>query len=85
MNALDARRTLEEELEGAFLRGERHVRVIHGIGMLKLRQLTTTVVAEMGLGRVLPDSLGRNPGVTEIELNPPAESVLRWHLRRANA
>ncbi|MBE7437009.1 MAG: Smr/MutS family protein [Spirochaetales bacterium] len=85
LKAEEARRKLEAELESAFLRGERHVRIIHGIGTFKLRQLTATVVEEMGLGRVLPDSLGRNPGVTEVELDPPPETVLRWHLRPAKS
>lgn len=77
----EARRKLEDELNNAFVSGQRHVRVVHGIGMYRLKALTSEVVAELGLGRVLPDLLSRNPGTTDVELQPPPDQVLRWHLK----
>lgn len=64
---------LEKELHQAFLSGVRHVEVVHGIGQGILKRMTREKVAELGMGRVLPEEDGwSNPGVTLVELDPPA-------------
>jgi len=78
MRYLDARDKLEREIHEAFMNGETRIQVLHGIGTGQLRQMTVEFIESLSFAEVA-DSPGGNPGVTLVNLYPPAPRYLkRW-------
>ena len=73
----DARGKLECELNAAFMAGETRVRVIHGIGTGRLKELTREIVNGCGFGALVEETVFFNPGVTMVDLFPPDRQALR--------
>ncbi len=78
----DARLILENELNEAFMSGEKRVSVLHGIGTGKLKNLTAEVARELGFAHPVPETFIRsNPGITQLDLDSPDLSNIRRYRR----
>lgn len=77
----EARLKLEQELNRAFIAGEKRVHIIHGIGTGQLKKLTARVVAELGLGCIVELEIDQNPGQTCVDLLPPDRETLRRYMK----
>ncbi len=76
----EARAKLEQELQDAFLAGERYVEIIHGIGGGVLREMAHEVVGSLDFLRALPE--GSNPGVLRAEVLSPGKGEIKKYMNR---
>lgn len=77
----EARAKLEQELQDAFLSGERYVEIVHGIGGGVLRDMAHEVVRNTDFLRILPE--GTNPGVLRAEVLSPGKGEIKKYLNRS--
>jgi len=77
----EARAKLEQELEQAFLQGDRYVEIIHGIGGGILQKMAREYVEACNFLKIIPDS--ENPGVLRVEVLSPGKDTIRSFLRRS--
>ena len=77
----DARMKLENELNDAFMCGERRVHVVHGVGQGKLKSMAQRVIAGYDFCQVVPDErvLNYNAGVMVVDVFPPSRAELRMY------
>lgn len=76
----EAKAKLEQELEDAFVSGERYVEVIHGIGGGVLRNMAYEVAGSLDFLKILPGT--SNPGVLRAEILSPGKGELKKYLSR---
>ena len=81
MSLSEARIKLENELNDAFMRSERRVHVVHGVGQGKLKTMLFEVVRGYDFCRLVDAAnvLNYNPGVTVVDLFPPDRATLRMY------
>lgn len=79
MSYIDARSKLEAELNEAFMRSERRVLVVHGVGQGKLKALVQDVARGYDFCRLVdPANLAHyNPGCTVIDIDSPDRADIR--------
>ncbi len=72
----EARSRFLTELDKAFMAGERHVEVIHGIGTYTLKKMVEKEVAALDYAEILES---QNPGSTLLELLAPEPHILKQY------
>lgn len=77
----EARAKLDQEINEAFIRGERYIEIIHGIGGGVLQKMAREYVDSSEFLKLLPDA--SNPGVLRVEVLSPDVRTIKSFMRDA--
>ncbi|MBL8018909.1 MAG: Smr/MutS family protein [Leptospirales bacterium] len=75
----EARAKLDQEVNEAFVRGERYIEIVHGIGGGVLQKMAREYVDSSEFLKLLPDA--SNPGVLRVEVLAPDLRTIKSLLR----
>lgn len=75
----EARAKLDQEVNEAFIRGERYIEIVHGIGGGVLQKMAREYVDSSEFLKILPDA--SNPGVLRVEVLAPDVRTIKSFLR----
>jgi DNA-nicking Smr family endonuclease len=79
----DAREKLEREIQEAYVAGETHIEILHGIGEGILKKMAIDYVKSQDYLKLLerPSMLRQNPGTTQVEILAPSPEVIRKYMK----